>query len=1162
MQFHISRQARDRYQFDQSIFSFNGNAILADFHAARLFAQKMNQKRDLTAFPEQSIKAGQINAMGLMDEIFHLVFMLYRKQHDPNMLESAHSWLAETLGAEDLERLLVDFAALFPPMPVYQGLQTAKEYLDGTENGVPNRFAIIEELVILWVTNKNPALSPYEELFSDQDIQPQHLYAKAISALQQFFAERPPFGPENKSLIEMLRAPAIAVPYSITGQLEYIRTRWSSLLGKYLYRLLSSLDLIKEEEKIDFMAAGFGPGPVSIPVYDRSLTELEGERFSPDREWMPRLVLIAKNSYVWLDQLSKKYQYNITRLDQIPDSELDEMAAWGMTGLWLIGLWERSRASAVIKQMCGNPEAVASAYSLFDYRIAEDLGGEEAYQNLRQRAWQRGIRLASDMVPNHMGIDSPWVVEHPEWFISLDYPPFPAYSFNGPNLSQDGRAGIYIEDHYFSRSDASVVFKRVDHQNGNVRYIYHGNDGTSMPWNDTAQLNYLNSQVREQVIQTILQVARRFPVIRFDAAMTLAKRHYQRLWFPEPGSGGDIPTRAEHGMTKADFDRAFPVEFWREVVDRVAAEVPDTLLLAEAFWLMEGYFVRTLGMHRVYNSAFMNLLRNEDNAKYRTLMKNTLEFDPEILKRYVNFMNNPDERTAVDQFGKGDKYFGICTLMATMPGLPMFGHGQVQGFTEKYGMEYRRAYYEEYPDQDLIERHRREVFPLLHRRDIFAGVDNFLLYDFFTTDGWVDENVFAYSNSHGNDHGLVVYNNRFSSTRGWIRQSTAFIDKSNPAAGLMQKTLAEGLQLSPGENRYLLFREHNSGLQYIRPVNEVIEKGVFLSLEAYKTLVFLDFQVVEDDNTHTYRQLYEWLQGSGIPSLQEAMQELVMQPVSMAVKQILNPGYFLYLDSICSRTSGTSLPEHLLPEAQEKVAALLDGIQTVTGQAENRNRIITSTLSELETLLDPDLAALQKLAAGSATLKKFIELTLSSLDLYSLPFITVWSFTFLHQLGKTFGSEGWEERTRSWLDEWRLTRVLDELYQQLGMDTGSSQRKLGLLRIIVSQQSWNLGIDDKTAGNLLQVWLEDEQVQRFIQVNRHNDILWFNQESFEELVWWMKVTAWLEVNTDAATSRTQKVEQLLAVEEVTGQMLAAMRKSEFRLAKLVELLNEPGEDQP
>ena len=86
-------------------------------------------------------------------------------------------------------------------------------------------------------------------------------------------------------------------------------------------------------------------------------------------------------------------------------------------------------------------------------------------------------------------------------------------------------------------------------------------------------------------------------------------------------------------------------------------EAPDTLLLAEAFWLMEGYFVRTLGMHRVYNSAFMNMLRDEENAKYRTVIKNTLEFDPEILKRYVNFMNNPDERTAVDQFGKGRQVF-------------------------------------------------------------------------------------------------------------------------------------------------------------------------------------------------------------------------------------------------------------------------------------------------------------------------------------------------------------------------------------------------------------------------------------------------------------------------------------------------------------------------
>ncbi len=71
-------------------------------------------------------------------------------------------------------------------------------------------------------------------------------------------------------------------------------------------------------------------------------------------------------------------------------------------------------------------------------------------QNLKDRAWRRGIRLASDMVPNHMGIDSRWVIEHPDWFISLDYCPFPSYTFNGPDLSNDGRVGIFLEDHYYT----------------------------------------------------------------------------------------------------------------------------------------------------------------------------------------------------------------------------------------------------------------------------------------------------------------------------------------------------------------------------------------------------------------------------------------------------------------------------------------------------------------------------------------------------------------------------------------------------------------------------------------------------------------------------------------------------------------------------------------
>ncbi|HRQ33895.1 MAG TPA: hypothetical protein PLM89_12410, partial [Anaerolineales bacterium] len=100
-----------------------------------------------------------------------------------------------------------------------------------------------------------------------------------------------------------------------------------------------------------------------------------------------------------LDQLSKKYQRDMRTLDQIADEELDLLAARGFTGLWLIGLWERSRASQRIKQRMGQEDAVASAYSLHSYDIAGDLGGWGALENLRARAWQRGIRLSADMVP-------------------------------------------------------------------------------------------------------------------------------------------------------------------------------------------------------------------------------------------------------------------------------------------------------------------------------------------------------------------------------------------------------------------------------------------------------------------------------------------------------------------------------------------------------------------------------------------------------------------------------------------------------------------------------------------------------------------------------------------------------------------------------------------
>jgi glycosidase len=932
MEFHIGRDARERYQFAETLFSYTGNVVLADMPACRELTHRINKVREADKHPERAVHAGELYAMGLIDEASHVLMARYREQFDPQVMATALDWFAAQVGAEKLDKLLLKFVEQFPGSTVIRGEHTPDQWLAGSSGGYPNRAAALEELMLLWTANRNEAFKPFAELFDEKELAEKTVYPQFTARLGEFFATRPliPAGEgKGMNLLEMLRTPALRAPGSLSAQLALIRKLWGPLLGEALERLLLMAGEILREEELALWSmyhphGGGAQRPQGGITSESSVPEFsslaqEYERFSQDTHWMPSAVLIAKSTYVWLAQLSRKHGRHIGRLDEIPDEELALLAARGMNSLWLIGVWERSRASKTIKQLCGNRDAVASAYSLYDYRIADDLGGESAYVNLRDRAYRHGIRLASDMVPNHMGIDSPWVIEHPEWFISRWDPPYPAYSFNGPNLSNEDRVEIKIEDHYFEQSDAAVVFQRRDTWTGETRYIYHGNDGTSFPWNDTAQLDYLNPAVREHVIQTILHVARLFPVIRFDAAMTLAKRHFHRLWFPGPGSSGAIPSRAEYGMTPGEFDQTMPQEFWREVVDRVAAEVPGTLLLAEAFWLMEGYFVRTLGMHRVYNSAFMNMLRDEENAKYRSVIKNTLEFDPDIMKRYVNFMSNPDERTAIDQFGTGDKCFGVTVLLSTLPGLPMFGHGQIEGFTEKYGMEYRWPRYEENPDHWLVARHDREIAPLLKKRWLFAESAEFLLYDFFEPPGSVDENVFAYSNRSGGERALVIYNNRFRDTHGTIDYSAAYADKG--AGQLRQRRLRDGLGLSGDYGAVLAWRDSLTSLEYLRRAGEVLDRGLTLSLHAYQSHVFLDWRELRPSAEEPWDRLCDFLGGRGVPSLGEALVSLELQPVHDALREVLEPALVRQIADLAdeARVVAPARPAALESERKEAV---------------------------------------------------------------------------------------------------------------------------------------------------------------------------------------------------------------------------------------------------
>ncbi|MBI4810000.1 MAG: alpha-amylase, partial [Ignavibacteriales bacterium] len=365
-EFHILASARKKYQVDQSLFTSSGNVIFPNYHAVRLLAQKMNALRDLQKHPEQSIRAGQLNAMGLIDEIYHYVLRLYEETANPKVFERVINKIDQTVKSDKFNETLNQFGILFPPLEVYLGESTLEDYLKSTTGGKPHTEVTLEELILLYFSNINPANTPFKELFNDKDLKERTAYFQLISEAEKLFQTEKRFGPQNQYIFDLLRAPILASPSSLGGQLEYIKKNWGLILSdKFLKRILSAGDLFKEDMRIIFH--GEAPTP-PVPTYkyhelvDAGLLDLE--RFTSDFAWMPNVVLLAKNIYVWLDQLSKKYKRPITKLNEIPDEELNRLARWNFTALWLIGIWERSSASQKIKQWTGNPEAVYSEYSV------------------------------------------------------------------------------------------------------------------------------------------------------------------------------------------------------------------------------------------------------------------------------------------------------------------------------------------------------------------------------------------------------------------------------------------------------------------------------------------------------------------------------------------------------------------------------------------------------------------------------------------------------------------------------------------------------------------------------------------------------------------------------------------------------------------------------
>src|SRR6185437_10257287 len=201
-------------------------------------------------------------------------------------------------------------------------------------------------------------------------------------------------------------------------------------------------------------------------------------------------------------------------------------------------------------------------------------------------------------------------------------------------------------------------------------------------------------------------------------------------------------------------------------------------------------------------------------------------------------------------------------------------------------MEFKQARMNESPNEGLVERHQRDIAPLLKRRKLFAESTHFVLYDFWTAQGTVDENVFAYSNRLDQERALILYNNSYGSTHGTIHLSAAAMEKSMGA--LRQMRLGDGLALS-GYDNIIAYRNTVTGLEHLRRAIDFHQQGLTLGLGGFQRVVLLDWRELRPSAEQPWDRLCDALHGEGVPSVDAALAMLRLRPLHNALHQALNP---------------------------------------------------------------------------------------------------------------------------------------------------------------------------------------------------------------------------------------------------------------------------------
>lgn len=331
-------------------------------------------------------------------------------------------------------------------------------------------------------------------------------------------------------------------------------------------------------------------------------------------------------------------------LDDLESAWVDRVAGLGFDLVWMLGVWTIGPAGRAVSRsqegwrrdyLTALPDVtegdiVGSPFAVTGYTVHPDFGGEPALARLRARLKRRGIGLILDFVPNHVGLDHPWLDEHPEYLI------------RGTDADLHDQPGNFVS--LRSRGEPAV--------------FAHGRDPYFPGWPDTVQLDYRSEGLRSAMIETLKAIADRCDGVRCDMAMLVLPEVFSRTWDASPPPDAPAPPGES---------------FWREAIAGVKAGHPSFLFMAEAYWGLEWSLLGE-GFDYTYDKTLYDRLREADPRSIR----GHLHADPDFQARSVRFLENHDEPRAAEVFPP-DQHRAAAVLTFLVPGLRFVHEGQVEG---------------------------------------------------------------------------------------------------------------------------------------------------------------------------------------------------------------------------------------------------------------------------------------------------------------------------------------------------------------------------------------------------------------------------------------------------------------------------------------------------